>query len=169
MKTLLAEYRGLFRARWEALAPREQRIVGGGAIVLGLVILYLGVWEPLAAAHKARHEALEDARAVAAQLEILAAEMQRNRGAGGAMLGAGQSLLSIVDQSRRASSLTKPPSRLQPEGDTTVRIWLDDVPFDALMRWLADLQSRYGVRVDTADIERESGPGLVNARLTLVR
>ena len=84
-------------------------------------------------------------------------------------LGAGQSLLAVVDQSRKASALTKPPSRLQPEGDGVVRIWLEDVPFDALLRWLADLQLRYGVRVDTADIERESAPGLVNARVTLMR
>jgi general secretion pathway protein M len=50
-----------------------------------------------------------------------------------------------------------------------VRIWLEDVPFDGLVRWLGDLHARYGVRVDNADIERESGPGLVNARLTLVK
>ena len=170
MKAVIAEYRERARSAWEGLAPREQRIVGGGGIVLLLVVLYLGVWEPLVRAQAARQEALEDARAVAAQLEILAAELQRNRGAGGgAVIGAGQSLLTIVDQSRRASSITKPPSRLQPEGDTIVRIWLEDVPFDALLRWLNDLQSRYGVRVDTADIERESGPGLVNARITLMR
>lgn len=170
MKAMLSEYRERFRARWETLQPREQRVVGGGAVVLALIVLYLAAWQPLVTGHKARREALEDARALASQLEVLAAEMQRSRGAGGgATLGAGQSLLSVIDQSRRTSSLTKPPSRLQPEGDTTVRIWLEDVPFDALMRWLADLQTRYGVRVDTADIERESGPGLVNARITLMR
>ena len=50
-----------------------------------------------------------------------------------------------------------------------MRIWLDDVPFDALVRWLGDLHTRYGVRVEAANIERESGPGLVSARLTLMR
>ena len=159
-----------FRAWWGTLAQREQRVLAVGAIVLGLVVLYLGVWEPVAKAQRDRQLALEDARALATMLETLAVEVQRGRGAGGGgTAGAGQSLLSVVDQSRRASGLTKPPTRLQPEGDAIVRIWLDDVPFDALLRWLADLQTRYGVRVDAADIERESGPGLVNARLTLVR
>lgn len=158
-----------FRAWWATLAQREQRVLAAGGVILGLVVLYLGAWEPAVHASHARQIALEDARALATLLETLAVEVQRNRGAGGGTAGAGQSLLSVVDQSRRASALTKPPSRLQPEGDTTVRIWLEDVPFDALLRWLADLQLRYGVRVDTADIERESGPGLVNARLTLVR
>lgn len=158
-----------FRVWWSRLAERERRVLGGGAAVLGLVLLYLLVWEPLAGAQRERERALADARALATLLETLAVEMQQNRGSAGPAAGAGQSLLAVVDQSRRASALTKPPSRLQPEGDTTVRIWLEDVPFDALLRWLNDLQSRYGVRVDNADIERESGPGLVNARLTLIR
>jgi general secretion pathway protein M len=165
----MKEYVERLRAGWAALAPREQRVLGAGAIVLALAVLYLGAWEPLVAAQRERQASLEDARALAGLIEQLAVETQRGRGTGGGTAGAGQSLLAVVDQSRRASALTKPPSRLQPEGDAMVRIWLEDVPFEALLRWLGDLQLRYGVRVDTADIERESGPGLVNARITLVR
>lgn len=158
-----------FRAWWATLARREQRMLAAGAVFVAGAVLYLGVWEPVAQAGRERQLALEDARALATMLETLAVEVQRGRGTGTGTAGAGQSLLSVVDQSRRASALTKPPSRLQPEGDAMVRIWLEDVPFDALLRWLGDLQLRYGVRVDTADIERESGPGLVNARIALVR
>lgn len=162
-------YFARFRAWWATLAEREQRVLAVGAVVVGLTVLYLGIWEPVVKAQHDRELALEDARALATMLETLAVEVQRGRGAAGGTAGAGQSLLSVVDQSRRASALTKPPTRLQPEGDATVRIWLDDVPFDALLRWLGDLQARYGVRVDAADIERQSGQGLVSARLTLVR
>ena len=159
-----------FRAWWNGLAQREQRILGAGGVVLALVVLYLAIWEPLAQARTEREAALAEARALAVLIEQLAVEAQRGRPAGSAAVaGLNQSLLSVVDQSRRSSAITKPPSRLQPDGEATVRVWLEDVPFDALVRWLNDLQARYGVRVDNADIERESGPGLVNARLTLVR
>ena len=162
-------YLDRFRAWWGTLAEREQRVLAAGAAILALVVLYLGAWEPLAQTQRDRVRALEDARALATLLETLAVEVQRSRGAGGAgTAGAGQSLLAVIDQSRRASSVAKQP-RLQVDGDNAVRVWLEDVPFDALLRWLGDLQTRYGVRVDTADIERESGPGLVNARVTLVR
>jgi len=40
---------------------------------------------------------------------------------------------------------------------------------DKLIRWLNDLQARYGVRVDNADIDRQATAGLVNARVTLMR
>lgn len=155
-----------FRAWWSALAERERRVFGGGAAVLALLVAWLGVWEPLANAARRQQVNLTAARALAVQLETLAASTPRGTTP---PAGTGQSLLAIVDASSKASAMAKPPSRLQPEGDNTVRIWLDDVPFDALLRWLAELQSRYGVRVDNADIERESGPGLVNARLTLMR
>jgi general secretion pathway protein M len=157
-----------FRAWWSGLADRERLALSVGSAALALVVLYLAVWEPLSQARARRAAELDEARALAVLIETLAAESQRARGSG-TIQGAGQSLLAVVDQSRKASALTKPPSRLQPEGDATVRIWLEDVPFDALLRWLNDLQTRYGVRVDNADIERESGSGLVNARLTLVR
>lgn len=154
------------RAWWSSLAGRERRMLGGGGIALALIVLYTAAYEPLLAARAQRQMGLQAARALAVQLERLAVAAPRG---GPAVAGAGQSLLAIVDQSRKASAIDKPPSRLQPEGDNTVRIWLDDVPFDPLVRWLGDLHTRYGVRVEAADIQRESGPGLVNARLTLVR
>lgn len=159
-----------FASRWAALEPRERRTLGIGGVALALILAYLAVWTPLEKTHHKREVALRESRAIARQLEQLAAEVQANRGGGGAAVStAGQSLLAVVDQTRRASSITKPPSRLEPEGDATVRIWLEDVPFDSLVRWLGELQLRHGVRVDAADIERQSGSGLVNARLTLMR
>jgi general secretion pathway protein M len=156
-----------FRTWWSGLAERERQVLAVGAVALGLILAYLLVWEPLAGARQQQQTDLQAARALAGQLESLAPLAPR--GGAAAVSGAGQSLLAVIDQTRKTSAITKPPSRLQPQGDDTVRIWLEDVPFDALLRWLGELQARYGVRVDDADIERESGPGLVNARLTLVR
>lgn len=155
-----------FRAWWSSLVERERRVLSVGGAALALIVLYVGVWEPLSGAVRRGQNELQAARAMASQLETLATAVPR---AGGATAGADQSLLAVIDQSRKSSAITKPPSRLQPEGDNTVRIWLEDVPFDGLMRWIGELQARYGVRVESVEIERESGPGLVNARLTLMR
>jgi general secretion pathway protein M len=154
------------RAWWAALAERERRVLGGGAIALGLILLYTAAWDPLTSARAQRRLDLQDARATAVQLEQLAGAAPRGAAP---TAGAGQSLLAIVDQSHKASTIGKPPTRLQPDGDKAVRIWLEDVPYDALLRWLGELQTRYGVRVDAAAIQRESGPGLVTANLTLAR
>jgi general secretion pathway protein M len=158
-----------YRAWWAGLAPREQRILGAGAIALGLILFFLLVWEPLTQQRAAREQALMDARALAEQLEITALEVRQTPAGTPAPASLGQSLLAVVDQSVKTSQIGKAPSRLQPEGDNTVRLWLDDVPFDAVVRWLHALQSRHGVNVENADIERQVEAGRVSVRVTLVR
>ena len=79
------------------------------------------------------------------------------------------SLLTAVDQAAKNGTLKKPPSRLQPDGDNAARIWFEDVEFDVLLRWMQELQSRYGVTIDVVDIEKRETAGLVNARLSVLR
>lgn len=150
-----------------ALAPRERLFVAGGTVVGVILVLYLAIWQPLTKAHYGRERSLAESRALAQRLEAVAADAQRAR-AGGGMANRGGSLLSAVDQASRSGTLGKQP-RLQPEGDTEVRLSVDAVSFDALVRWMAELETRYGVQVLTADIEKQGAPGVVNARLSLVR
>lgn len=154
----------------QRLAPRERVLVLLAAAAVVATLFFLLVWEPLAQAHARRAEELQTARALAQRLEVIAAEVQRaRRGGGAAAPDLNTSLLAAVDLSARAGTLSKPPSRIQPEGEREVRVWLEAVSFDSLLRWLAEIETRYGIQVQTADIERVERPGLVDARLTLVR
>jgi general secretion pathway protein M len=163
---LLAPYREQITAQLDTLQPRERAMVAIAAVAVVLAILYGGIWKPV---HNARHHAeqrLVDARDLATQLERASTEVPHT---GPAAAGGGGSLLSVVDESAKTGALGKPLSRLSPDSDNQVRAWVDDVPFEALVHWMYDLQTRYGVRVDTADVEGQDTPGVVNARLTLVR
>ncbi|HUP92052.1 MAG TPA: type II secretion system protein GspM [Solimonas sp.] len=150
------------------LAQRERWMVAAGAVVVIAAILFAGVWEPLAKADRTRAEALDAARATAARIEELASLAKRGQSGAGAA-NRSMSLLSAVDQASKSGTLPKPPARIQPEGEKEIRVWLEDVPFEGVVRWLAELETRYGIAAQNAEIERESAPGLVNARLTLVR
>lgn len=168
MKIPVDELLAPARTALERLAPRERRLVLGGGIVLGVLLLYLLIWEPLVQAHARRTAALDSARAVALRIESAAALVQSRGAASGPQNG---TLLAVVDQSSRAPTLGKAPSRLQPDGagDTSVKVWFDDVPFDKLVRWLGELEMRHGVQIASAEFARGSAPGLVNAQLSLVR
>jgi type II secretory pathway component PulM len=48
-------------------------------------------------------------------------------------------------------------------------VQLEQVGFDALIRWLADLQRRHGIVIDNAALEGQTEGGRVNARLILLR
>lgn len=167
MKQFLNQLREWFAS----LAPRERLMVSGCAVFVVFSILYFGLWDSLAGAHAKREKELTASRALATRLEFIGAEVQKSRrsGAGGGSVNRSMSLLSAVDQSSKSGTLSKPPSRLQPEGDSEVRVWLEDTNFDGVLRWINELEARYGVIAEQVDIDKESAPGLVNARLSLVR
>jgi general secretion pathway protein M len=158
------------RTRFEALQPREQLLVAVGGLVAALGLVYLLLWQPFALM-RARHAAeLDSARSMAARIELIGAQAQQSHPAGaGLVVGHDVSLLAAVDQASKDGVLGKPLSRVNPDGDNQVRVWVEDVQFDAVVRWMDDLQNRYGVHVDNVAVERRPTAGTVNARMALVR
>ena len=165
---MIAERLEPLLTRWRQLQPREQWVLAGGAVIVCLLLGWSLVVQPVLDARQRAEAALSAQRQLAVDLETAAARFG-GRGAGRSVSSANQTLIAVVDRSIRGSSIGKPASRLQPDGDSRARVWLEDVNFDALLAWLAELESRFGVRVDTADVDRSSGAGLVDVRLTLVR
>ena len=158
------------RARFEALQPREQLIVAAGGLVLALVLIYWVLWQPFALARAHARAELDGARSLATRIEQLGAQAQQGQAGGGPpVVGADVSLLSAVDQASKDGVLGKAPSRMQPDGDKQVRVWIEDANFEAVLRWMDDLQNRYLVRVDGVTLERRPAPGTVNVRMSLVR
>lgn len=149
-----------------ALAPRERVLVAACVIVVVAAVLFLGVWEPINVARRDHQAALEQAQALSLRIDEAARLAQdRTRGTAPA---SGVSLISAVDQAAQSGELGK-PTRLQPQGDAEVRVWFDDVSFDASLLWIATLQSRYGIEVQSLDVEPRDAPGRVNLRASLVR
>jgi general secretion pathway protein M len=165
MNAALTQLQEWFRS----LAPRERLLVSVGGIVVAITILYLGIWEPLSKAHSKREQDLAASQGLAQRLEAIAVVVQKSQSSGGAVINTGASLLSTVDQVSKAGTLGKPLTRIQPEGDHEVKVWIDGVSFEALVRWISELEGRYGISVQTADLDRDTLPGQVNARLSLVR
>ena len=78
--------------------------------------------------------------------------------------------MSIVDSSAKRSKIRKPIQRIEPEGKNGVKLWIENVDFDTLVRWLGDIERRHGVLVKRATITRhEQTAGRVNSRLSLER
>jgi general secretion pathway protein M len=88
-------------------------------------------------------------------------------GPGTGEVATGESLVVLIDTSARESGIGKSLSSSQATADKGLRIRLENVPFDALVAWLARLTQSHGVRVETAEIEAAGEPGLVNAGLFL--
>lgn len=155
------------------LSLRERVMVAGaGLTVLGFV-LYSLVWSPLLASNAALSQRVTAQRAELAWMRNAAVEVQRLRAgmapgrSAPATATTGTSLLSHIAATARTRHLDGALSRIQPDGDTGVRLWLDNVPFDQMLSWLDGLAREQGVVIHRLSLERQTTPGRVDARIWL--
>nr|VFK11366.1 MAG: general secretion pathway protein M [Candidatus Kentron sp. LPFa]VFK33134.1 MAG: general secretion pathway protein M [Candidatus Kentron sp. LPFa] len=152
----------------DTLKPRERVALAVGALALVLSFLQFFVIEPL----NKKTEFLKR------QVSIQEADLQWMRQAAGEIIrlrenntaGEGashsQSLLMVVDNSAKKAGISRAVKRIEPAGEERVRVWIEEVAFDALARWLGELRAA-GVHGDNIAIERRKMPGRVNAKATL--
>ncbi len=161
----------MIRNYWQNLMPRERLmlLLGGAAVVFTLI--YLLLLEPFVNERERLRQDIELQRELLGWMRNAAAEMQHLRGGGAVSRGTAGSttpLLTLVDGSARRQGLGEALKRVQPDGQSGVRVWLEQVAFDALLAWLDTLERDSGVVVSALVVEPQE-PGLVKVRLSLER
>jgi len=76
----------------------------------------------------------------------------------------GASILTTVNSTAKVKNIQL--KRFEPDGKTSLRIWLDQVNFNALIDWLELLETTRGIKVEQISIDRVNS-GIVNARAVL--
>lgn len=153
------------------LNPRERNALVIGGIILGVLLIYTVLWAPFSNKVEKLEHTVQEQRALQLWINTASAEAQRLRATKSthstAQNIAGQSLLSVVDQAAKQDRLGSALKRIEPEGATKVRVWLEQAPFDDVVLWMGNLQNTYGVRVTNVSIDRQGTSALVNARITV--
>jgi general secretion pathway protein M len=158
MNELLAK----LRAWYGGLQERERRVVAGGATGLGVLILAVG----MLSLHSAVSDAVKRAdarRDDLAWMRVNVAEVQTGNGA--VYNDTGEPPVVVVDRVGREAGLGSALKGTQPSGNG-VRVQLESAPFDTLIHWLATLDQRYGLAIDSITVDRAARPGIVNANIT---
>jgi general secretion pathway protein M len=151
-------------ARYELAAPREQLMLRVLGLFFLALLLIFAIVLPL---HHFNADAVADYRA---QRDTLA-WMESNRaavGKAGATASArkpGDSILTIANQSARTLGLSF--KRYEPNGERGVNVWLEQVSFDQVVRWLELLERDYGVTAADFSASRRDEAGMVDVRLNL--
>lgn len=151
------------------LAPRERlALLLGAAAVLVLLVWLLG-WKPLAEEAERLETANERQRETLAWMREASAEVEALRRAGPQRTAAaGGSLLGLVDRLARQAQVKDRIRRLQPEGESMVRVEIEATDFNRLIGWLGRLQKQ-GVETTSLSLTRVEGSNEADARLTLER
>jgi general secretion pathway protein M len=153
-------------AWYSSLQVREQRMVGIGAVVLAVLVLFGGLLLPLESAVSTAVKTKETRREDLTWMRVNAPEIQ----AGGASLPVetGEAPVVLVDRVGREAGLGNALRGTQPSG-TGVRVQLEAAPFDTLITWLATLEQRYGLAIESISVDRAAKPGVVNANITFAQ
>lgn len=148
------------RQRWLMLTPRDQQFLRVLGVVTFLVILVYGIWLPSQRAAQKAELQYEQNRELVAMLQA----------ANGQTASAGQmasgSLLVLASDAAAANALVF--SRIEPEGEAQVRVWVERADFNAVAAWLARLSTQ-GVKLQEAQAERQGDGRGVSARFVLTR
>lgn len=154
------------RQYWDQLQPRERRVLLLGAIALVLLLLYALVWSPFQQTLSRLDSSIVEQRNTLGWMQQAAQEARSLRGTH-APVSDGRSLLAVTDETARAHGLGTAVKRVQPDGQHTVRVWLEGARFDDILQWLATLTGKHGVKVTSFGAERSTADGQVHARLVL--
>lgn len=156
----------MLREWFDKLAPRERWLVLAAAAFAAFALVYaLGV-QPLYSARDRAALAVEQQRSLLSDIEQVARRFGP-QGSSGPAVPSGESLVVLIDRSTRERGLGVYLKRNQPEGTSGVRLRLENVPFDDLAIWLADVQTRQGLAPVSASFDPTDDPGRVNSNLVL--
>lgn len=151
------------RAWYSSLKERERRIVLAGAIALAVLVLIGGILLPLQSAVSAARKRADARRA---DLAWMHANAPLVAAAGTTVFNdTGEAPVVIVDRVGREAGLGPALKGTQPNG-AGVRVQLEAAPFDTMVGWIATLDERYGLAVDSITVDRAARPGVVNANIT---
>jgi general secretion pathway protein M len=150
-------------AWYAGLRSREQRMVAVGGVCVAVLILLFGILMPLQSAVSSAVKSNETKREDLAWMRVNAPEI---RGSGGQLpADTGEAPVVLVDRVGREAGLGSALRGTQPNG-SGVRVQLEAAPFDTLVSWLATLDERYGLAIESITVDRTAQPGTVNASIT---
>lgn len=156
----------IFLRLWRARSDREQVLLAAmGALLLVLLVCVAAVQPLLRVNDRARDDYAAAMRlyrsieADAAAYRALAAGVQTDA-------GATQSLRAVVGSLALRHEISL--ARLVPSEDGGLTVSIDRAQTRNVLRWLVDLDERYGIQVMASTMDRE-GEGFVSAAFELRR
>ncbi|HEY3486483.1 MAG TPA: type II secretion system protein GspM [Gammaproteobacteria bacterium] len=153
-----------------SLQGREKAYLLGGSAALILVLVYLILWQPLSAAVTRLETTVAQEEQDLAWMQAASDSIKKLQRSNGGQRRAGRrSMLSAVDQAINTANLKAGLQRMEPDGQNTVKLWLNKSSFDQIILMLGQLEQTQGIAVQTLAITSASESGLVDARITLAR
>ncbi len=165
---MLSEQFQPLRRKLDALPERDRFALTALAVFVGIALIYFLVWTPVVKWVNQAELRYQNKQALIHWIEqnrpaLMAAQGNQSNGAVAARKG--RSVLSIVNDAARNQTLAI--KRVEPKNAHELRVWMESVDFNAVLKWLHILDERYGIRATTVSLDKDKKPGLVTATIIL--
>jgi len=153
--------------QYEMMPSRDRLALKVLCLVLVLLFMYFGLWQP-AYTYKKESEIFlqqqKDLLALVVENKSALSSLSSTSSSNIAALNSQQLVTSVTNLAKQTGVVLK---RFEPSGEREIKVWVDDASFDKMMTWLTTMKRTLNVKVEQISVEKSEGPGLVSARLTL--
>ena len=156
----------LLKSRWHGLQTREQQILRYSAVILGVLLFYLLIIDPVYSGRDNAEQRLRSAQEAFSVAQRQASDLKAALSHPGASESG--SLLTEVESSAQQQGLRNALRRLQPSGNDQIQVSLEGASYDQLVQWLSSLHQQ-GVRAQRVDIQLDRTTDLLGVQLLLAR
>jgi general secretion pathway protein M len=148
------------------LNQREQMSLFMLSLVVGLYLLFVLIWSPLASKRDALEVQNSAIAGSLARVDAMVSELLQLRD-GGASVNTRRNLTSLINQS--TSRMELQVSRLQPSSRGDIQVRLENASFDDVLEWLHEMEYREGLLVREVSVTQAGSAGRVNATVRIAQ
>jgi general secretion pathway protein M len=142
---------------YASLDSNDQRVVMIAVVFFSLVILVFGILKPLSNSVTKLEQQVESRQKSVNKwqqaMPILLANKGQNKNASSTM-----PLSNVITTSTRKFNLRV--SRVNEKNSNETQVWFDNIAFNDFIRWAAEVQNRYQVKVTSVNIRSKDRDGL---------
>ncbi len=143
--------------RWARLAPREQRLLGVGGIVIALSLIFLTMVEPAWTQYRRLQTQLPLLRTQAATVDALTTEARSLQRITGGKMSATETRQALIDSLQRAGLAATVEDAQASGTEGALEVAVDQVSATSLMQWLESVPAQTRLQLTDAELERPTG------------
>jgi general secretion pathway protein M len=148
------------------LNQREQMSLFMLSLAVGLYLLFVLIWSPLASKRDALEVQNSAIAGSLARVDAMVSELLQLRD-GGASVNTRRNLTSLINQS--TSRMELQVSRLQPSSRGDIQVRLENASFDDVLEWLHEMEYREALLVREVSVTQAGSAGRVNATVRIAQ
>ena len=155
-------------ARYNQLETRDQKALLILSAFLALSLVYMLVWLPVEEKSHAAERSRDSKRQLVewmvskeSEAKVASVGQVKTRKTNAAPM------LTIINRSAQKNQITL--KRFEPEGDSRLRVWVEDVSFSHFILWVQELEATHQIHVSSLSLDNPDQSGRISAKLTLKR